>query len=137
MGKSFVPKKVSSVTGKLVNNTNTFSKKLLPKSIYKTTHQYKAIVFLLVVIILFALIWYFLGKREGYDEDDEEEGFVEGLDEDEEEMNHAEMTEEEMNEGFVEGVDGEEEMNEDGEEMTEGFTTNKKYSPFDTILSEF
>lgn len=128
MGKSFVPKKVSSLTGKLVDNTNTFSKKLLPKNIYKTTHQYKVIVFLLVVIILFALIWHFLGKRESYKEgesnmdDDEEyeEGFVEGLDYEEAGDN------ENVDENVDEGVD-EEEVGD------EGFTP---YEDSETILTK-
>lgn len=126
MGKSFVPKKVSSLTGKLVDNTNTFSKKLLPKSIYKTTHQYKVIVFLLVAIILFALIWHFLRKRESYEEDE----------------SNMDYDDEEYEEGFVEGSDYEEVGdNEDvDEEVDEEEVGDEGFTPYedsDTILSEF
>lgn len=47
----------------LVKNTNTLMKKISPKPIYKVSHKYMYISFMVLLIIVLFIIWYFTRKE--------------------------------------------------------------------------
>ena len=47
----------------LVKNTNTLMKKISPKPIYKVSHKYMYISFVVLLILVLFIIWYFTRKE--------------------------------------------------------------------------
>jgi len=136
MVKTIVPKKISSLTEKLVNNTNTISKKLLHKKLYKTTHKYKEIIFLLVVIVLFTLIWYFLRKREGHQSVEPENQSVEPENQSVEPENQSVEPENQSVEPENQSVEPEQNEIDEDDVIEEGFESYSNENTYSTYSNE-
>ena len=51
------------ILGNLVKNTNTLMKKISPKPIYKVSHKYMYVSFIIVLMLFLFIIWYFTRKE--------------------------------------------------------------------------